>query len=132
MSTILVVDDDEHIRLLHSEELKEAGYNVTTAEGDYNPDYEDVSDGDALDLGFTREECMDKILSDPLLDIATSLDVSETPYRPESRDKASRKYIAEYLKKHHLLGITECSNCGKLNYEGDEHCSRCGISFKKH
>jgi len=90
-------------------------------------DYEDVSDGGALDLGFTREECMDKIFSDPLLD---SLDVSETPYRPESRDVASRKIIADFLKKHRLLGVTECSNCGKLNYEGDEHCSRCGISFK--
>jgi hypothetical protein len=94
-------------------------------------DHEDVSGGDALDLGFTRENWMDKIFSDPLLDIAASLDAGETPYRPESRDEGSRKYIAEYLKKHHLLGVTECSNCGKLNYEGDEHCSRCGISFKK-
>lgn len=28
---ILVVDDEEHIRLLYSEELKEAGYEVETA-----------------------------------------------------------------------------------------------------
>ena len=35
MSKILVVDDEEHIRLLYSEELKEAGYDVTTAEGGY-------------------------------------------------------------------------------------------------
>ena len=74
----------------------------------------DVSDGDALDTGFTHEECMDKIFSDTLLN---SLDVSETPYRPESRDVASRKIIADFLKKHRLLGVTECSNCGKLNYE---------------
>ena len=35
MSKILVVDDEEHIRLLFSEELKEAGYEVVTAEGGY-------------------------------------------------------------------------------------------------
>ena len=32
MPKILVVDDEEHIRLLYSEELKEAGYEVITAE----------------------------------------------------------------------------------------------------
>ncbi len=35
MPKILVVDDQEHIRRLYSEELKEAGYDVTTAEGGY-------------------------------------------------------------------------------------------------
>ncbi len=35
MSKILVVDDEEHIRLLYSQELKEAGHEVTTAEGGY-------------------------------------------------------------------------------------------------
>ncbi|MCL5405971.1 MAG: response regulator [Deltaproteobacteria bacterium] len=35
MSKILVVDDEEHIRLLYSEELKEAGYEVITAESGY-------------------------------------------------------------------------------------------------
>ena len=35
MPKILVVDDQEHVRLLYSEELKEAGYEVTTAEGGY-------------------------------------------------------------------------------------------------
>lgn len=32
MPKILVVDDEEHIRLLYSEELREAGYEVITAE----------------------------------------------------------------------------------------------------
>ena len=32
MPKILIVDDEEHIRLLYSEELKEAGYEVITAE----------------------------------------------------------------------------------------------------
>jgi len=35
MPKVLVVDDEEHIRLLYSDELKEAGYEVTTAEGGY-------------------------------------------------------------------------------------------------
>jgi len=35
MSKILIVDDEEHIRLLYSEELKEAGYEVTTVDGGY-------------------------------------------------------------------------------------------------
>ena len=35
MPKILVVDDEEHIRLLYSEELKEAGYEVITAESGY-------------------------------------------------------------------------------------------------
>jgi len=35
MSKILVVDDEEHIRLLYSEELNEAGYDVSTAAGGY-------------------------------------------------------------------------------------------------
>ncbi|MGO9016898.1 MAG: response regulator [Syntrophobacteraceae bacterium] len=35
MPKILVVDDQEHVRLLFSEELKEAGYEVITAEGGY-------------------------------------------------------------------------------------------------
>jgi hypothetical protein len=35
MPKILVVDDQEHVRLLYSEELKEAGYEVVTAEGGY-------------------------------------------------------------------------------------------------
>ena len=32
MPKILVVDDEEHIRLLYSEELNEAGYEVISAE----------------------------------------------------------------------------------------------------
>jgi DNA-binding response OmpR family regulator len=32
---ILIVDDEEHIRLLYSEELNDAGYEVVTAEGGY-------------------------------------------------------------------------------------------------
>ena len=35
MQKILVVDDQEHIRFFYSEELKEAGYEVITAEGGY-------------------------------------------------------------------------------------------------
>jgi DNA-binding response OmpR family regulator len=33
MPKILLVDDQQHIRQLYSEELKEAGYDVITAEG---------------------------------------------------------------------------------------------------
>jgi len=33
MPKILVVDDQEHVRLLYSEELNQAGYEVVTAEG---------------------------------------------------------------------------------------------------
>jgi len=36
MPKILVVDDEEHIRLLYSEELKESGYEVITAQSGYN------------------------------------------------------------------------------------------------
>lgn len=32
MAKILVVDDEEHIRMLYAEELKDAGYEVITAE----------------------------------------------------------------------------------------------------
>ena len=32
MAKIMVVDDEEHIRLLYSEELKEEGYDVVTAD----------------------------------------------------------------------------------------------------
>jgi len=32
---ILIVDDEEHIRLLYSEELKDEGYEVATAESGY-------------------------------------------------------------------------------------------------
>ena len=35
MAKILVVDDEEHIRLLYSEELNEAGYEVITAADGY-------------------------------------------------------------------------------------------------
>ena len=35
MAKILVVDDEEHIRLLYSEELTEAGYEVVTAADGY-------------------------------------------------------------------------------------------------
>lgn len=35
MSKILIVDDEEHIRYLYSEELSEAGYEVITAENGY-------------------------------------------------------------------------------------------------
>jgi DNA-binding response OmpR family regulator len=35
MPKILVVDDEEHVRLLYSEDLKEAGYEVITAESGY-------------------------------------------------------------------------------------------------
>ena len=35
MARILVVDDEEHIRLLYSEELSEAGYDVITASDGY-------------------------------------------------------------------------------------------------
>ncbi|MEJ5300424.1 MAG: response regulator [Thermodesulforhabdaceae bacterium] len=35
MAKILVVDDEEHIRLLYSEELRDAGYDVITAESGY-------------------------------------------------------------------------------------------------
>ena len=35
MARILVVDDEEHIRFLYSEELSEAGYDVITASDGY-------------------------------------------------------------------------------------------------
>ncbi|SPF45212.1 Response regulator receiver protein [Syntrophobacter sp. SbD1] len=35
MSKILVVDDEEHVRLLYSEELKADGYEIITAENGY-------------------------------------------------------------------------------------------------
>ena len=35
MAKILIVDDEEHIRLLYSEELKEEGYEVITADSGY-------------------------------------------------------------------------------------------------
>ncbi len=35
MPKIFVVDDEEHIRILYSEELNEAGYEVITAESGY-------------------------------------------------------------------------------------------------
>ncbi|NVL92394.1 MAG: response regulator [Desulfobacterales bacterium] len=35
MAKLLVVDDEEHIRLLYSEELSEAGYEVITAADGY-------------------------------------------------------------------------------------------------
>jgi DNA-binding NtrC family response regulator len=35
MAKILVVDDEEHIRLLYSEELADEGYDVITADGGY-------------------------------------------------------------------------------------------------
>ncbi|RLC28109.1 MAG: response regulator [Deltaproteobacteria bacterium] len=35
MAKILIVDDEEHIRYLYSEELSEAGYEVITAENGY-------------------------------------------------------------------------------------------------
>jgi DNA-binding response OmpR family regulator len=35
MAKILIVDDEEHIRYLYSEELSEAGYDVITAESGY-------------------------------------------------------------------------------------------------
>ena len=35
MAKILVVDDEEHIRFLYSEELTEAGYEVITAESGF-------------------------------------------------------------------------------------------------
>jgi len=36
MAKILVVDDEEHIRLLYSEELSEVGYEVITAADGFN------------------------------------------------------------------------------------------------
>jgi DNA-binding response OmpR family regulator len=35
MAKILIVDDEEHIRYLYSEELSDAGYEVITAENGY-------------------------------------------------------------------------------------------------
>jgi two-component system response regulator (stage 0 sporulation protein F) len=35
MAKILIVDDEEHIRYLYSEELSDAGYEVVTAESGY-------------------------------------------------------------------------------------------------
>jgi two-component system response regulator (stage 0 sporulation protein F) len=35
MAKILIVDDEEHIRFLYSEELAEAGYEVLTADSGY-------------------------------------------------------------------------------------------------
>ena len=35
MAKILIVDDEEHIRYLYSEELSETGYEVITAESGY-------------------------------------------------------------------------------------------------
>ncbi len=35
MAKVLVVDDEEHIRMLYAEELQDAGYEVITAESGY-------------------------------------------------------------------------------------------------
>lgn len=76
--------------------------------------------------GSDHEGCMDKIFSDPLLDMIAGWSDGETP-----QGEASRKYRAEYLRKYRLLGTVECSNCGEVNYEGDQQCSRCGTNLLK-
>jgi two-component system, response regulator, stage 0 sporulation protein F len=68
MKTILVVDDEEQIRLLLQEELVEAGYNVITA--DNAKDALKIVEKEALDLvvldirmpGMTGVEALPRIL----------------------------------------------------------------------
>lgn len=87
---------------------------------------EAADDGCPTDRSQDHEDFMDKMFSDPLLDMIADSDSGKTP-----QGEASRKYIAEYLKKYHLLGTVECSNCGKVNYEGDQYCSQCGTNLMK-
>ena len=70
---------------------------------------ERVDDGSPAGMSPDRENSMDEIFSDPLLEMIDGLDAGD-----------SQKCIAEYLTKYRLLGVVECSNCGRLNYEGDE------------
>jgi len=63
MPKIFVVDDDEIIRLLYSEELGEAGYEVITAEGGYEI------------LEKIEEEKPDLIILDIKMDDCNGLDI---------------------------------------------------------
>jgi DNA-binding NtrC family response regulator len=58
MPKILVVDDQEHIRLLYSEELHEAGYEVVTADGGHEL-LEKIADvkPDLIILGIRMADC---------------------------------------------------------------------------
>ena len=70
MRKIFVVDDEEHIRILFSEELKEAGYEVITAEGGYKL------------LETIEEEKPDLVILDIKMTDYNGLDIS--PRHPKS------------------------------------------------
>ena len=67
MPKVLVGDGQEHVRLLDSEELKEAGCEVTTAEGGYKL------------LETIEEEKPDLVILDIKMDDYSGLDILHHP-----------------------------------------------------
>jgi DNA-binding response OmpR family regulator len=102
MSKILVVDDEEHIRLLYSEELKEAGYEVTTAESGYKlieRIEEEKPDLVILDIkmpGYNGLDILQDIRSD-FYDMPVIISTAYDSYKEDVRSIAADFYVIKSL-----------------------------------
>ncbi len=109
MSKILVVDDEEHIRLLYSEELKEAGYEVTTAEGGYKlieRIEEEKPDLVILDIKMPHYNGLD-ILQDirnDFYDLPVILSTAYDSFKDDVKSIAANFYVVK------SLNLTELKN----------------------
>jgi DNA-binding response OmpR family regulator len=83
MAKILVVDDEEHIRLLYSEELKEEGYDVITAEG-----------GHGL-LGRIESDEPDLVIRNKFYDLPVILSTAYDTFKEDMKSIAADFYVVK-------------------------------------
>jgi two-component system, response regulator, stage 0 sporulation protein F len=100
MAKILVVDDEEHIRLLYSEELKEEGYDVITAEGGYGlleRIQEDKPDLVVLDIKMVDYDGLDLLqdIRNKFYDLPVILSTAYDTFKEDMKSIAADFYVVK-------------------------------------
>ena len=100
MAKILVVDDEEHIRLLYSEELKEEGYDVITAEGGHGlleRIEQDKPNLVVLDIKMVDYDGLDLLqdIRNKFYDLPVILSTAYDPFKEDMKSIAADFYVVK-------------------------------------
>lgn len=100
MAKILVVDDEEHIRLLYAEELRDAGYEVITADSGYKlleRIEEEKPDLVILDIKMVDYDGLDLLqdIRTRFYDLPVILSTAYDTFKEDSKSIAADYYVVK-------------------------------------
>jgi DNA-binding response OmpR family regulator len=109
MPKILAADDDKHIRLLYSEELKEAGYEIITAESGYRLlETIEEEEPDLVILDIKMFDCngldLLKDIRNHFYDLPVILSTAYDSFKEEIKSIAADFYVVKSFNLTELKG----------------------------